>query len=163
LCSELSAQEFQDSMMQAVSSAGQLEQAQLDQYARMLHAKFSDFDSDQSNGISMAEWQALSQAGQQAAEDAQKKQAAQKNAQLKALFDKADSEQADGKLTQVEMLSGFAQYGYDSAQVTFPNGRWLGTDNVYRRYCVSLLRCGSTVTLVITCVCCAAIGIHAIF
>jgi len=104
-------------MMQAVSGMGQLEQAQLKQYAQMVHDKFSEFDSDQSNGISTAEWQALSQAGQKAAEDARQKQAAQKNAQLQGLFNKADSEQTDGKLTQQEMLSGFAQYGYDAAQI----------------------------------------------
>ena len=71
----------------------------------------------------MAEWQALSQAGQKAAEDARQKQAAQKNAQLQGLFNKADSEQTDGKLTQQEMLSGFAQYGYDAAQVMLPKRR----------------------------------------
>ena len=37
--------------MQAVSGMGQLEQAQLKQYAQMVHDKFSEFDSDQSNGI----------------------------------------------------------------------------------------------------------------
>ena len=48
---ELSAQEFEQSMTQAVSSMGNLEEAQLQQYTKMIRDKFSEFDSDQSGGI----------------------------------------------------------------------------------------------------------------
>lgn len=139
---ELSAQEFEQSMTQAVSSMGNLEEAQLQQYTKMIRDKFSEFDSDQSGGIrsemswihvlvysfssardytvsSIVEWQTLSQAGQKAAEAAQQKKVAQENVQLQAVYNKADHD-ADGKLTQQEMLDGFSQYGYDSSQVRCP-------------------------------------------
>lgn len=81
-----------------------------------LQGAFQQVDTDGSGGMSVAEWQAMAAAGMEKAKEAEKAQEEAANLKLKAVYDDSDANK-DGKLSQEEMLGGFAQYGYTAEQI----------------------------------------------